>query len=150
MELCVLTLYGQAVIHLYMRKVRGSQQVHSNILDLGPSHEQVKDHCRMLIRYPELLFSPQASYEQGSMDGKLWDRPEAIYAVEAMANGLPHLRGALISFLEGALETWEQFLAESAPGGDIANASEAQKCHAWMPTTNNHNKGALGALRVAK
>jgi hypothetical protein len=74
-----------------MRKVRGAQQEHSNLLELGPLHEKVKDHCHMLIKYPELLYSPQASYGKGSMDGKLRDRPEAIYAVQAMANGLPHL-----------------------------------------------------------
>jgi hypothetical protein len=90
-ELCVLRLYGQAATHPYMRKVRGAQQEHSNLLELGPLHEKVKDHCRMLIGYPELLYGPQASYEKGSVDGKLWDRPEAIYAVQAMANGLPHL-----------------------------------------------------------
>jgi hypothetical protein len=67
-----------------------------------------------------------------------------------MANSLPHLREALIAFLEGALETWVRFSAEFAPGGDIANASGAQRRRAWMPTTNDHNEGALGALRVAK
>jgi hypothetical protein len=149
-ELCVLTLYGQAVTHPYMRKVRGSQREHSNLLDLGPLHEKVKDHCRLLIRNPELLYGPEVSYEKASMDGKLWDRPEAIYAVQALANGLPHLRGALIAFLEGALETWERFSAEFAPGGEIANASAVQKHNAWMPTTNDHNEGALGALRVSK
>lgn len=149
-ELCVLTLYGQAVTHPYMRKVRGSQQEHSNVLDLGPLHEKVKDHCRMLIQHPELLYGPEACYEKGSMDGKLWDRPEAIYAVQALTSGLPHLRGALVAFLEGALETWVRFSAEFAPGSEIANASKAQRQRAWMPTTNDHNEGALGALRVAK
>jgi hypothetical protein len=56
----------------------------------------------------------------------------------------------LIAFLEGALETWEQFSAEFAPGGDIAEASTDQRRRAWMPTTNDHIEGALGALCVTK
>jgi hypothetical protein len=84
------------------------------------------------------------------MDGKVWDRPESIYAIQALAPTLPHLRGALVAFLEGALDTWERFSAEYAPGGEIASASDLQRQNTWVPTTNNHNEGALGAMRVAK
>jgi hypothetical protein len=148
-ELCVLALYGQSITHPYMREVRGAQRQHSNGLSLGPLHERVKEHCQKLISQPELLYGPDASYEKGSMDGKIWDRPESIYAVQALAPTLPHLRGALVAFLEGALETWERFSAEYAPGGEIANASASQRQNAWVPTTNDHNEGALGAMRVA-
>lgn len=149
-ELCVLAAYGQAVTHPYMREVRGANRKHTNILDLGPLHVKVVSHCTKLIATPELLFGPEANYREGAMDEKLWDRPEAIYAIQAMANGLPHLRCAMISFLEGALETWRRFSAEFDNGGDIALASAEQRQRAWMPTTNDHNEGALGAFRVAK
>jgi hypothetical protein len=149
-ELCALALYGQAITHPYMREVRGAQRQHSNGLNLGPLHERVKAHCRKLIAEPELLYGPEAAYEKGSMDGKGWDRPEAIYAIQALAPTLPHLRGALVAFLEGAVETWERFSSEYEPGSESANASELQRQNAWVPTTNDHNEGALGAMRVAK
>jgi hypothetical protein len=149
-ELCVLAVYGQAITHPYMRSVRGAQRQHSNALLLGPLHEEVKNHCRKLMSHPELLYGPEASYKKGSMDGKAWDRPEAMYVVQALAVNLPHLRGALIAFLEGALDTWERFSEEYAPGGEIASTSNSQKHKVWVPTTNDHNEGALGAMRIAK
>jgi len=67
-----------------------------------------------------------------------------------MASSLPHLREALVLFLEGALETWIHFSAEFADNGKIAQADAKQRHRAWMPTTNDHNEGALGAFRVSK
>lgn len=84
------------------------------------------------------------------MDAKGWDQPEAIYAIQALARGLPHLRGATVAFLKGALEIWERFLAEFVQGGDIAKSSASQRQLAWMPTTNDHNEGALGTFRISK
>ncbi|KAI9507629.1 hypothetical protein F5148DRAFT_981107, partial [Russula earlei] len=43
-----------------------------------------------------------------------------------------------------------QFSAEFALGDDIANASGAQRHCVWMPTTNDHNEGALRTMCVAK
>ncbi|KAF8224709.1 hypothetical protein L208DRAFT_1510322 [Tricholoma matsutake] len=82
------------------------------------------------IAEPELLYGPEAAYEKGSMDGKGWDRPEAIYAIQALAPTLPHLHGTLVAFLEGAVETWEWFSSEYEPGGEIANALELQRQNA--------------------
>lgn len=72
-ELCALALYGQAITHPYMREVCGVQRQHSNGLNLGALHEQVKAHCRKLIAEPELLYGPGVTHEKGSMDGKGWD-----------------------------------------------------------------------------
>ncbi|KAF8880977.1 hypothetical protein BD779DRAFT_1445829 [Infundibulicybe gibba] len=149
-ELCVLALYGQAITHPYMRQVRGANRQTSNLLELGPLHKKVKAHLRTLIKHPELLYGPEATYSTGSMDGQLWDCPEAVYAVQALAGGLPHIHGTLVAFLEGALETWERFSTEFSEDGEIANTSDIQRHRAWMPTTNDHNEGALGSLRVGK
>lgn len=80
-ELCVLVLYAQSISHPYMQQVQGPEKEHKNILDLGPLHDNVKAHCRKIIADPDFLLAPDASYEQGAMDGKLWERPDAVYAV---------------------------------------------------------------------
>ena len=90
-ELAVLVLYTQSISHPYMRQVRGPKQVHKNILDLSPLHKQVKTHCKKIIADPDLLLSPSASYVTGAMDGKLWERPEAVYAVQKMITSLLHI-----------------------------------------------------------
>jgi hypothetical protein len=80
-ELCMLAVYRQAITHPYMQDVHGAQHQHSNGLNLGPLHECIKVHCQKIISQLELLIGPEASHEKGSMDGKIWDRPEFIYAV---------------------------------------------------------------------
>ena len=126
-ELAVLVLYTQSISHLYMRQVRSPEQVHKNILDLGPLHKQVKTHCKKIIADPDLLLSPSASYVTGAMDGKLWEQPEAVYAVQKMITSLPHIQGALVTFFTSALQTWDQFTSEFAPEGDIANLSKEER-----------------------
>ena len=65
-----------------------------------------------------------------------------------MAPDFPQLKPALVAFFKGAQETWKQFSSEYAPGGLIDEATEEEKDHAWMPPTNDVNKGALGSFRV--
>ncbi|KIM89184.1 hypothetical protein PILCRDRAFT_2457 [Piloderma croceum F 1598] len=83
------------------------------------------------------------------MDGKIWERPDAVYAVLGYAPRLPHLRGALVAFFEGALDTWERFTDEYRPEGAIASASISERRRAYMKTTNDDNEGALGEARRA-
>ena len=149
-EICVLALYGQAIPHPYMRVVRGHHDdpEASNLLNQGPLHNRVKLHCRLLIEHPEYLYGPEASYEQGALDGKPWERPEAVYAVQALAVSLPHLRGALVKFIEGALEGWVRFSAEFDMGGAISDSTSEQRRRAWMPSTNDANEGGLGTIRL--
>jgi hypothetical protein len=77
------------------------------------------------------------------MDHKIWEQPDAFYAVHKLAPHLPHLQGALIAFFEGALETWLHFTVKFQPGGEIASTSSAERHRAFMRTTNDDNKGAL-------
>ena len=81
MELCVLVLYSQSISHPYMQVVHGPDASTTNLLDLGPIHNQVMDYCCKIISDPDLLISPSASYATGTLDSKIWDNPEAIYAV---------------------------------------------------------------------
>ncbi|KZP10314.1 hypothetical protein FIBSPDRAFT_913879 [Athelia psychrophila] len=146
-ELSVLVLYSQAISHPYMRQVRGPDAADCNLLDMGPIHDNVKAHCQAIIDDPDLLMSPEASYERGSMDGKIWERTDAVYAVLYLVPSLPHLRGALVAFFSGALETWNRFTAEYAPDGLIASTSATERQRAFMPRTNDDNEGRLGGWR---
>ena len=147
-ELCVLILYALSVTHPYMRQVRGPNATETNLLDMGPVHDKVIAHCRAIIDNPDLLLSSEASYTTGSMDGVIWEQPDAFYAVHALASGLPHLRGAMIAFFEGALDTWLRFTSEYQPDGLIASASAAERLRAYMLPTNDDNEGGLGEKRV--
>ncbi len=145
-ELAVLAVYAQAVTHPYMRTAR----VRQNGLKLGPLHVQLKTHIAKLIANPDLLIGPEACFVTGAMDGLIWHRPEVLSTVRTMAPDLPHLKPLLVGFLTGALQTWGKFTIEFAQGGAIDTASEAELEAAYILPTNDHNEGALGALRVWK
>jgi hypothetical protein len=91
MELSVLPLYAQAITHPYMRQVCGHGSADTNLCDLGPMHNKVIAHCRAIIANPDLLLLPKALYESRSMDHKIWEWPDAFYAVHKLAPHLPHL-----------------------------------------------------------
>ncbi|KDQ50350.1 hypothetical protein JAAARDRAFT_200032 [Jaapia argillacea MUCL 33604] len=149
-EMVVLVLYSQAISQPYMRFVRKSDQELTNLLDLGPLHDQVKIHCQQIVDNPEILLSPDATYVHGALDGQQWHRPEAIYAAIRMMPNLPDLRTMVVAFFKGALETWERFTTEFLPGGVIANLSEAQREKIFIKPTNDDNEGGLGIARIAK
>lgn len=145
-ELAVLALYTQAISHPYMRFVRGPGTEEVNILDLGPLHVEVQDHCRMIIDDPMLLLTPGTeSYVLGSLDGLEWEEPEVVQAVHARLDEMPYIKLLLVAFFEGALATWIRFSAEFAPGGLIDTATADERLEAWMPSTNDANEGALGS-----
>ncbi|KAF7982031.1 hypothetical protein HWV62_30288 [Athelia sp. TMB] len=147
-EMCALILYAQSVTHPYMRQVCGAGAIDTNNCDLGPLHDKVLAHCQTIISNPDLLLSPDASYNTGSLDGEQWQRPDAMYAVWALMPKLPHLRPILVAFFEGAAETWLRFITEYAPDSRIASASAAECQRAYLPPTNDINEGALGQMRV--
>jgi len=57
------------------------------------------------------LLSSEALYTTRSMDGVIWEQPDAFYTVDALAPGLPHLCDAMIAFFEGALDTWLRYVS---------------------------------------
>jgi hypothetical protein len=146
-ELCVLALYAQAISHPYMRVVRGSGNRRINAIELGPFHKRVTAHCRAIIADPNLLLGADCDYMTGALDGKNWEQPEVLYAVQQLSGSLPHLTGCLVSFFEGALETWERFSSEFEEEGVISQLSQAEKDRVFIQATNDHNEGALGSLR---
>jgi hypothetical protein len=147
-ELLVLAAYGQSISRPYLAQVRGPKREHTNVLDLGPLHERVKEHCRAIIANPELLLAPGASYVTGSMDGRLWDNPDIMYKIQLMASSLPRVLECLIAFFTGALETWLRFTVDYEEGGTIAILTPEERERAHMPPTNDANEGTLGERRT--
>jgi hypothetical protein len=67
--------------------------------------------------------------------------------VQKLATTLLHLKGALVAFFKGALETWDHFTSEFASDGNIANMTNSKHHQAWMKLTNDDNEGGLGEKR---
>ncbi|KIK35064.1 hypothetical protein CY34DRAFT_26709 [Suillus luteus UH-Slu-Lm8-n1] len=148
-EITCWASYNQCLTHPYLRTIRNSS---TNILDLGPIHAKVIAHLQCLIADVDLVLGPSASHETATLDGRPFERPEAIYAIQRIAQdqkNYPHLRRLLVTFLEGALDTWVRFCGEFTAGGVIDKSSAAQREMAYMKTTNNDNEGALGTVRTS-
>jgi hypothetical protein len=132
-----------------MRQVCGPTAQATNLLDLGPLHDKVINHCCTIINNPDLLLSLEASYSTGSLDGQIWERVDAFYAVHALSPCLPHLRGAMVTFFDGAVEKWIRFTSEFEAEGTIASSSSTEYRQAYMQPTNDANEGGLGKKRVS-
>lgn len=129
-ELVILSIYSEVVSRPYMREVRNPSN--PNHLDLGP-----------------LVLDPDVSPVSMTFDQKPWDHPEALAGARSLMPVLPHLRGGLVAFLNGALVTWKRFAAEYTPDGAIAQMTQEERQRAWRPATNDANEGELGSGRVA-
>ncbi|KAH6880315.1 hypothetical protein BKA70DRAFT_1126587 [Coprinopsis sp. MPI-PUGE-AT-0042] len=149
-ELAAMTLYSQAITHPYLRVVRGSGDNAVNVLDLGPFHHEVREHCQKLIDDPSLLTGESVAFETATLDGRPWDNLQAISAVQEhqKAGMFPHLDTILVAFLKGSQTTWIRFSSEFAPGGTVDTTTASERDLAWMPATNDVNEGALGGYRV--
>ncbi|TFY77504.1 hypothetical protein EWM64_g6509 [Hericium alpestre] len=150
-ELAILVLYAQMITHPYMCAVRSPGVESVNLLDLGPLHRDLHSHITYIIDHPEILLesSGDETWKKASLDKQPWEDPKAVKAVFSLQPELPHLKLLLVAFLKGALETWNRFSAEIDPDGLIDTASPSEKILAHMPSTNDLNEGALGAMHVS-
>jgi hypothetical protein len=64
-------------------------------------------------------------------------------AVFKMIPSLPHIKEVTLVFFRGSLATWTHFSAKFAPEGIFDICSTKKKELAWMPSTNDVNKGAF-------
>ncbi|TFK74719.1 hypothetical protein BDN72DRAFT_874903 [Pluteus cervinus] len=144
-EFAVLGLNNQVVTVPYIREVR---KPGVNALDLGELHKKVKTHIQNIINNPDLLLGDDVSHHTATLDGKDWENPLVIKAIQKLKPRLPHLRSVLVAFMTGALATWNRFTSEYAPGGLIDIATVEERRLAWVPATNDENEGALGAIRI--
>ncbi|KAJ7206600.1 hypothetical protein GGX14DRAFT_366983, partial [Mycena pura] len=150
-ELAILALYTQVITHPYMAMVRRPESEALNAIDLGPLHNDVREHCQRLIDVPELLLDfGDKCYVDATLDGKKFTRPEVVAAVKQLhVDGqLPHLKDLLVNILRSAMETWLRFSAEYAPGGLIDGLTPDLRKRVFLNATNDRNEGALGSFVV--
>ncbi|EGO03210.1 hypothetical protein SERLA73DRAFT_69116 [Serpula lacrymans var. lacrymans S7.3] len=72
------------------------------------------------------------------------DTSDLLLKSETKPEQLEHLHPITLALFQGTLNKWESFTTEYAPGGTIDQASTEERDAAWMPATNDANKGALG------
>ncbi|KAF7329261.1 hypothetical protein MKEN_00187000 [Mycena kentingensis (nom. inval.)] len=147
-EFVVLALISQCFSHPYMlRYIRGPGLLNVNHLDLGPVHDKLIAFIEKVIANPDILLDSPTG-EKSTFDGQGFDNPAVIDKIISMIPTLPHLRGALLAFLEGYLVSWRRFAGEFAKGGIIDGLTAAERESAWLAATNDINEGALGWMRV--
>ncbi|TFY73122.1 hypothetical protein EWM64_g10890, partial [Hericium alpestre] len=147
-ELAVLSLYSQAIAHPFMKFIRSSES--QNVLELGYYYSSIISHIQRLIDNPSLLLETVgASYQEATLDGCIWQWPEAVLTVQQLYQDeqLPFLKPALLVFLHGAKLGWSHFMREFEPGGRIDSLSPLQREAAAMRPTNDHSESAFGKLR---
>ncbi|KAJ3830598.1 hypothetical protein F5880DRAFT_1468091, partial [Lentinula raphanica] len=133
-----------------MREVRGPNAKEDNILKLDGFHRRVIEHIDILIAHPEFLVGPNTSAINGSLDSLSWERPDAFYAAQTYAPGLPHLTAVLVFFLmKQARIVWRRFMSEFEDGGLLSSATSEQIDRAFMEKTNDLNESAFGIYRQA-
>ncbi|KAF8900532.1 hypothetical protein CPB85DRAFT_1418086 [Mucidula mucida] len=145
-DLVCMTLYSQSVDIPYMVIVRGQIQ---NQLDLPPTHDKVKALCRRVIADPYIVCGLDMSYKMASLNGKQWQRPDAVYAALALIPRLPLIPEGTKATFEGALETWERF-TEDERSAQRVGMTEKQKMDHFLRTTNDHSEGGAGTTKRAK
>jgi hypothetical protein len=143
-ELAVFSLYSEAISKPYAISVRGSFNESKNALDLGPAHLQIISHIDILIKNPDLLIGDHTSHETGALYRTHWDQT-IINHIHSIRNQLPHLRQALIAFLQGARAKWVDFTKEFMPGSDISDSTAEELLLSFRSPTNDHSEGA-GAM----
>ena len=146
-ELCVLSLYCQAISAPFTKQIRAPQSESQNALDLAPFYDRVIRHLQAVIDNPDLLLGANASSETGSLDGQPWENGEVVEIIIKTQHLYPHLRPLLIQFFSGALETWKRFTAEFEPGSKISNLTPEERYRAFRRPSNDLNEGSLGVLR---
>jgi hypothetical protein len=74
-----------------------------------------------------------------------------LEAMWAKQSELPDLDNAVVAFVSGACEAWDEwFTDEFHPGGPIKQLSDKEWKELFFSSTNNVNGGALGSWHVAQ
>ncbi|KAJ7719787.1 hypothetical protein DFH07DRAFT_784555 [Mycena maculata] len=150
-EFVAISLLNQNVDVPYMLEVRGPLRAQDNLLKLGPLHKKVQAHLEKIAANPKLVTGPDATYETATLDGKIWQKPEVVYAARAriVEWKLEHVNALVVAYCKGALATWHRFDTEWDDEGPIAKLSPDNIERAWLEVTNDGNESELGIFRQA-
>ena len=145
-ELSVMSLYSQTISIPFSQHIR-STKIPLNGLDLGPDYDHIKKHMETIINDPDLLLGQTSSHEVGTLYGKPWNNHDAIEFIRKNQASLPHLWDILITFFQGALETWQDFTQDICNDPKVTEATPEQRRIAFRHPSNDLNEGVLGLLR---
>jgi hypothetical protein len=67
-------------LYRFFLQVRGPLRAQDNLLKLGPLHKKVREHLEKIAANPKLVTGPDATYETATLDGKMWQKPEVVFA----------------------------------------------------------------------
>ncbi|KAJ7713508.1 hypothetical protein DFH07DRAFT_974711 [Mycena maculata] len=148
-EFVVIALLNQNVDVPYMLEVRGPLRAQDNLLKLGPLHQNVQEHLKKIAANPKLVTGSDTTPETASLNGRMWEKPEVVYAALARISEwkLEHVDALVVRYCKGALDTWPCFSAEWAEDGPISKLSPEDIERAWLEVTNDGNESELGITR---
>ncbi|EGO30878.1 hypothetical protein SERLADRAFT_412419 [Serpula lacrymans var. lacrymans S7.9] len=118
-EVVAIVIYGGTVLHPYSQMVRGPGTESLNVLDLGPLHEELKKHLKVILTNPKLIFGANVAPETACFGGRPWEHSTSGSHSQLNLHQAAH-----------------------------DQASTEERDAAWMPATNDANEGALGAFRL--
>ena len=90
-------------------------------------NKKIESFIRQIIEDPSFLVGNNVAYKTGTVDQQLWPSKEVVGKINKLAPEFLHLKGALVAFFEGALESWKWFTSEYTPGGLIYEAIQEEK-----------------------
>ncbi|EGO29070.1 hypothetical protein SERLADRAFT_377420, partial [Serpula lacrymans var. lacrymans S7.9] len=118
-EVAAIVLYGGTVLHPYSQMVWGPGTESINVLDLGPLHEELKQHLKLIFTNPKLIFGANVAPKTACFGGWPWCNPAAMAAAFKLASKIGHLRPITLALFQGALNKWKSFTTKFVPGGTI-------------------------------
>ncbi|KAJ7043002.1 hypothetical protein C8F04DRAFT_1251176 [Mycena alexandri] len=150
-EFVVIALLNQNIDVPYMLEIRGPLRAEDNLLRLGPLHKKVRAHMEKIAANPKIITGADATSETSSLDGKMWQNPEVVYAARAriLQWKLEHVDALIVGYCKAALIIWGRFDTEWADDGPISTLSQENIERAWLEVTNDGNESELGILRQA-
>ena len=99
-----------------------------------------------IIDTPDILIGASSSHLTASLNSDEWQNSNVVSKVLEISQQLPYFKDLFVAFFTGAANTWERFTSEFAEGGLINEATAEERDLAWLPATNDENKGALGSF----
>ncbi len=140
--------YSLAFSHPYMWYVCGLGVSEVNLLKLDPLHQKITQHYKKIIADPGLVIGPDTTSAIETFDSKPWHNKNIFKVMQEWVSKIPYLREIFIAFMKGCLMIWIRFTSEFKAGEMIDGLTAEEREAAWMPATNDVNKGALGTLWI--
>ena len=90
-ELCTMSLFMECFYHPAFKALCSEDAgLQGNALDQGAFYDHATEFLGAVARDPKMILSDM-THQIATLDGKPWNRPEAVNTVRKVAPTLPHL-----------------------------------------------------------